>query len=231
MEYIDLKEYLSKLLKNWLLIALCCVIALTGAFIYSEFFATPMYSSSIKISVSNTDWSQDVSINDIQTTVRLIENCVVVLEDDVMAEEISDVVYDETGERMSVKQIKSAIQYTHIGDSGFLKVSATTSDPELSAILCNAVSARAPELIVETVANVQVRTLGDGAKVNENPVSPNTGKNMLIGVLLALVLSCGGLFLYFYFDNTVDDEEKLTEKFGLSVLGIIPNISNGANRG
>ena len=37
METIDLRDYFGRLLKNWLIIALCCVIGISFAFIYSEF--------------------------------------------------------------------------------------------------------------------------------------------------------------------------------------------------
>ena len=224
MDYIDLKLYISKLMKNWLIIALCSIIGMTAAFIYSEFFATPVYSSSVKVGVFNSDWSTDVSANDIETTLKLIENCLVVLEDDVMAEEIIEVVKQETGKTYSVGQVKSALSYTQIGDSQWLRVQAKTTDPELSALLCNALIARAPEVIVESVANIQMRSLGE-AKVNKAPVSPNTPKNVLVGFMVAFVGICLIIFLFVFFDNTVGSEEVLKERYDIAVLGVVPYVN------
>lgn len=224
MDYIDLKLYISKLIKNWLIIALCSIIGMAAAFIYSEFFATPIYSSSVKVGVFNSDWSTDVSANDIETTLKLIENCLVVLEDDVMAEEIIEVVKQETGKTYSVGQVKSALSYSQIGDSQWLRVQARTTDPELSALLCNALIARAPEVIIESVANIQMRSLGE-AKVNMTPVSPNTTKNVLVGFMVAFVGICLIIFLFVFFDNTVGNEEVLKEKYDIAILGVVPHIN------
>ena len=221
MDYIDLKLYISKLLKNWIIIALCSIIGVSVAFIYSKFFATPIYASSVKIGVFNSDWGTSVSVNDIETTMKLIENCIVVLEDDVMAEAIVEVVKEETGKSYSAAQVKAALSYSQMGESQYLRVQAKTTDPELSALLCNALVARAPDVLVDSVANIQIKNLGE-AKVNKNPVSPNTTKNVIVGFLVALIGICFIIFLFVFFDNTVSSEEILKEKFDLSVLGVLP---------
>ena len=95
MEYIDLKEYIEKLLKNWLIIVLCCVIGASAAFIYSEFFSTRMYQSSIKMSVRESDWSQGITSGGVQVAEKMIENCFVVLEDYVMFEKVAKIVNQE----------------------------------------------------------------------------------------------------------------------------------------
>ncbi len=226
MDYIDLKQYVSKLLKNWVIIALCSIIGMVAAFIYSEFLATPIYSSSVKIGLFNSDWSSDVSVNDIETTLKLIENCIVVLEDDTMAEAVIEVVKEETGKKYSVAQVKSALSYSQIGESQWLKVQAKTTDPELSALLCNALIARAPEIIVNSVANIQMKSLGE-AKVNNTPISPNTTKNVIVGFLVAFVGICLVIFMLVFFDNTVSNEDALKERFDISILGVIPYVEYG----
>ena len=222
MESIDLKVYFNKLLKNWLIIVLCCVIGASSAFIYSEFIATPMYMSNIKMSVKSSDWESGVSISGIETTLKLVENCLVVLEDDITAELVVDVLEQETGKKYSTGFVKGAVSYSQIGESNFIQVTAKTADPELSALICNAVAAKAPQVIVDSVANIQVDTL-DNAKVVYSPYSPNTQKNIAIGGILGVVLVCLVLFLIVLFDNTVSDESKIRERYDISVLGVIPN--------
>ena len=222
MEYIDLKVYFNKLIKNWLIIALCCIIGASSAFIYSEFFATPMYKSQIKMSVKSSEWESTVSLSGIETTLKLVENCLVVLEDDVTAEAVAEVLEEETGDEYSVGFIKGAVSYTQIGESNFIEISAKTTDPELSALICNAIAAKAPGIIVDAVANIQMTPLDD-AKVVYTPYSPNTTRNVLLGFVVALVLVCLVFFLIVFFDNTISDEEKIKERYQLSVLGVIPN--------
>ena len=223
MDYIDLKLYFSRLLKNWLLVALCSILGMTIAFIYSKFFATPMYSSTVKIGVFNTDWTSNVSVTDIETTSRLITNCIVVIQDDVMAGAVVDVVKETTGKVYSVGQVKSALSVSQIGESQWLQIRALTTDPELSALFCNAFIATARDVIIDNVANVEMKSLGE-AKVNYSPVSPNTTKNVITGFAFAFIGICLVIFLLVYFDKTVSSEEILKEKFDVAVLGIVPNI-------
>ncbi len=229
MESIDLKVFFNKLLKNWLIIVLCCVIGASSAFIYSEYFATPMYMSKIKMSVKSSDWESGVSISGIETTLKLVENCLVVLEDDITAELVVDVLEQETGEKYSTGFVKGAVSYSQIGESNFIQVTAKTADPELSALICNAVAAKAPQVIVDSVANIQIDTL-DNAKVVYSPYSPNTSKNIAIGGILGVVLVCVVLFLIVLFDNTVSDEAKIRERYDISVLGVIPNNEGGVKK-
>ncbi|MBQ6703094.1 MAG: hypothetical protein IJN17_09105 [Clostridia bacterium] len=223
MGTIDLKAYLAKLKKNWLIIALCCVIGLSAAYIYSSSFVEPMYSSSVKMSVKETDWSDGgVSVTGIQVSSQMIDNCFVVLEDKVTFEKVATVVNEELGTKYSPGQIRGWVSYSRVGETIYFRVTATTPDAELSAVVCNAVIAVAPELIVKYVANIPVVPLDD-ATPNYAPVSPNTRRNMILGFMLALVACCGVLFLDVYFDNTVNDEEKLKERFDLSVIGVVPH--------
>lgn len=229
MEYIDLKAYVEKLLKNWLIIVLCCVIGVSAAFIYSEFFATRMYQSSVKMSVRESDWSQGITNSGVEVAGQMIENCFVVLEDDVMFEKVAKTVNQEMETDYSARQIKSWVSYSRVGESVFFKVTVRTPDPELSAVICNSVVALAPGMIVEYVANIPVIPVDD-AKINYNPVSPNTSKNVVLGFLVALVLVCGIIFLFVYFDKTVSDEEKLKERYDLSILGIVPDVNASSKK-
>ncbi len=221
MEYIDLKVYLTKLLKNWVIIALCCVIGVCSAFIYSEFFATPMYASSVKLSVY--DSVGGASISNVQVSYELVENCLVVLEDSVTFEKVAEIVNEEMGTEYTGGQIGKYVSYSRVGETFFMTVNVKSPNPELSAVICNAVVAIAPDLIMNYVANIPVVAL-DEARINYNPVSPDTMKNMIIGFLLAFVGVCAVLFLVVFFDNTVSDEEKLKERYDLSVLGVVPNM-------
>ncbi len=226
MEYIDLKDFLKRLLDNWLIIVLCCIIGVTSAFIYTSFFTKPVYSSTVKVGVYNSDWSNKSStMSDIQASVGLIETCLVVLQDDVTAETVSQTLKEESGIDISAAKVKASLSFAQHKESQWLNVVAKTDDPELAAMLCNAVAAKAPELLSESVPSIDFKCLGQ-AKVNYTPVSPNLVMNLAIGFFAALVVVCLIIFLIEFFDNTIRDESKLEEKYGLGILGVVPNIYN-----
>ena len=231
MESIDLKAYLKRLLNNWLIILLCCIIGGSAAFVYSKFFATPIYSSKVTISVNNSDWTSGVSINDIETTLKLVESCVFVLEHDEMAEKVSQSIYEQTGKIYSVGSIKGSLSFSRTGNTNFIKVVARSKSPEFAALLCNTVAAKAPDIIVRNVAGIQVTVLEeDGAKINAFPVSPNVRKNVTIGLAISFVFACLIVLLLMFLDNTVTEVDVLKEKYGLSVLGVVPNYGAASKK-
>jgi capsular exopolysaccharide synthesis family protein len=64
----------------------------------------------------------------------------------------------------------------------------------------------------------------DRARPNPIPVSPKTGRNLALAVLLGLL---GGIALAFaadYLDNSITTQEQVEERLGITFLGIIPNI-------
>ena len=231
MESFDLKAYFKRVLDNWLIILLCCIISASGAFAYSAFVATPMYSSKVTISVNNTDWTSGVNINDIQTTLKLVDSCVLVLEHDEMVEKVAAKLEEQTGEDFSAGSLKSAISYSQMGESNFIKVVAKTDNPELSALICNIVAAEAPDMIVRNVAGIGVSIIEeDGAKINPAPVSPNVVKNVALSLVVAVAVSCFVILMIMYFDNTIPDGEAIKEKYGLSILGTVPNFESAVRK-
>ena len=64
----------------------------------------------------------------------------------------------------------------------------------------------------------------DRAIEPEYPVSPKKARNLLLGAILGLGLGVGLTFLMEYLDNSIKNPEIL-EKMGLSILAIIPEIS------
>ena len=47
-------------------------------------------------------------------------------------------------------------------------------------------------------------------------------KDNVIYFGIGLVLSCGVIFIMFYFDTTIKSAESIEEKLGLTVLGVVP---------
>ena len=65
----------------------------------------------------------------------------------------------------------------------------------------------------------------DLAIINEIPIRPRKMMNMAVAVVLAAFLGVLIVFLQYYFDTTVKEEEDVKRLTGLSVIGIIPDMS------
>ena len=44
---------------------------------------------------------------------------------------------------------------------------------------------------------------------------------------LGLIISCGIIFIKFYFDTTIKTTEEIENKLGLTVLGVVPKVERG----
>ena len=64
----------------------------------------------------------------------------------------------------------------------------------------------------------------DTALIPNYASSPDKGKNMLIGLILGGGLGLGFIFLREYLDRTIQSIEWI-ERFGITVLGVIPIVT------
>ena len=241
MDYIDLKAYLKKLMSNWLIIVLCCLIAGTGAFIYSKFIATPKYESRISISVTG-DWSHSIKSDDINTSEMIIQSLSKLMKEDDAIEEVakkikeySDTLSDGNSEELKLKkklesltrsQIKSSITMSSEKDTFLMYVRVVTEDPYVSNRICTAVAAVAPKVLGKVIQSATV-TPGESASFNPSQVSPILSRNVVIAVLGAFALVCIVLFVILMFNNKVANEESFKAKFkNITVLGVIPNLDD-----
>lgn len=247
MEYIDLKSYIKKLGKNWLILLLCCLIGGIGAFIYSKFVMTPMYASQIRINVSDSDWgsSGSVTVSKIEASKYIIKTAAVLLKDDYSIEKIGNKISEyvsllsdspstptEQAEANLKKklssltkgQLRNSLSFSSEADSIIMIVTSTTSDPEVSRFICNAVAAASPDIIKEFIPSAQLKTVGE-ASFSSAPVSPRIARNVIIGVIGSLAVVCVIFFVILMFDNKISDEESFKNKFkNINVLGVIPNL-------
>jgi len=64
----------------------------------------------------------------------------------------------------------------------------------------------------------------DRAEVEKSPYNVNYIKDNIIYVLIGIVISCGLIFVFFYFDTTIKTAEEVEKKLGLTIIGIVPKV-------
>lgn len=89
------------------------------------------------------------------------------------------------------------------------------------------------DLITKTMNEVQLGaelmtnnvSVLDNAMPPLSPIKPRKRANVMIGAMLGLMLGLGAVFFLDYLDNTIRTPEDVERYLGLSVLGVIPKMS------
>ena len=231
---IDLLELLRAIWSNIGLVIISALLLGIIALAVTIFFIKPTYRANLTAFVNNrtseqtmeTIGSGDVTAaRSLTYTYAAIIKSRPVIEDSLSRASLQS--------RYSYDSIKNSIT-TSIEDNTQLdNVYVTLKSPEDAYMVAKAISEVAPAYVSNIVE-------GSSMKIVTNPVlpttqySPNPRKNMMIGILLGIVLMAAYIVIRELLDNRVKSEQELEEKFGLPIVGSIPNFkaaSSGKNYG
>ena len=77
---------------------------------------------------------------------------------------------------------------------------------------------------IQKIYNLNNVSIIDKAEDSIAPYNVNYLKDNAIYILVGLVLSCGTIFIFFYFDTTIKSSEEIESKLGLNVIGSVPKV-------
>ena len=77
---------------------------------------------------------------------------------------------------------------------------------------------------IQKIYNLNNVSIIDKAEDAIAPYNVNYLKDNVIYILAGLVLSCGTIFIFFYFDTTIKSSEEIESKLGLNVIGSVPKV-------
>lgn len=198
---IDLLELLKCLLKNIKKIVICTFACGLVAFVLSAFILPKSYVSSADITIHPQGELLDY-------TSYLV----------------GDKVLNDVGSKLKMDSasLNESIVVTRDSNNSYnYNITVTTNDPEKSCKVASKVvdsfkSQLGSELNLNGVTTV------NEAQVNNVPASPNTKKNILIGLFIGFVGSAGVVTLCFLFDKHFKNKDEVEAYLGVDVLAEIP---------
>lgn len=220
---IDLRKIFYMMRTKVIYILIVTVFAGAVAGCYTHFFIDPTYSASIKLfAYSNTDRvSTDASISNQEFAASrdIVNTDIYILQSD----SIIEMVIEDLGLNTSVGAVKSMISASQIPDTIAFQVTVNSKDPNLSAKIANSIAKIAPTEVARIV-NAGGISVIDYAKVPTSPSSPNTKKNIMMGLLVGFAVSFALFFIYELFDSTITEAKDLEREFEIPILGTIPRL-------
>lgn len=213
---IDLLELTYRLLAKWKLIvcvALACAIV---AGVCTFLFVTPMYSATSTIYVLNRSDSA-VNLSDLQIGIALTKDYIKVFS----MWEIHEEVITNLDLPYTYKEMEAMLTVDNDSDTRMLDISIKSPSAEEAALIANEYAKVASEFIADTMATDKPNVMSV-ALVPANPVSPNKTRNIMIGFLLGLVLSCGFVTVVYLLDDKYKTAEDIRKYTGLVTLAVVP---------
>ena len=215
-EEILLGEIFNTLKKKIGQILMWSLLGLFIASVITFFFVTPIYQSTSKIVVNQTqNASQSITNTDIQTNLSLINTYQTIIKEPIILES----AIQNVGSDLSVNELKDKIIIKTEDNSLVFGIAVTDENPFIAAELANAISNTFQQKIGD-ILDVESVTILSTAIPNTEPISPNIALNVASGILAGLVIGVGLVFLSEMTNKTVRDD-KFIESLGWTNLGSV----------
>lgn len=216
---IDVLYLMKTLLRKKFLIILAGLLGAGIALGYSLFLATPLYDSTTRIYVVNqsAQGTAGITNQDLQAGTYLVKDYKeIILSQDVLSQVKSELGLDG--------DIRNKISVSIPVDTRIVSITVRDDNPEEAARIANNVRQVASQKIIDVTKVNDVTTLEE-ATAAESPSSPNTKRNLALGVVGGAGLAIAIILVAEVLDDRVKRPEDIEEMMGLPLLGVVPNVS------
>ena len=220
-EDIKLMDLVDMLMRRWWIMLVSMAIIAVVAFIFTEVFITPTYSSEGALYVNATPEQRDQTIT--QSTINASQSLVSTYAEILNRRTFLESVASDVGDKYSVKKLKSMITISSANDTEIMEITVLSDNPDDSYQIAHSILMRAPDELMRVVEAGSVKLLDD-AKRNEIAVSPNLRQNTLIGALIGILLGALIIFLLEFVDTRIKYSEDIITKYDEPILGEIPSL-------
>ena len=222
---IDLLRILKFLWHKVIIILLIGIAVAAIVFCYTMFAVVPQYSASIMLYVNNSSFSigstsVSISASELSAAQSLVDTYIVIMNNRTTMEQVAE----RTQLDHSPEKIMSMIKAVPVDGTEVFRVTVTTDDPYEAAQIANCIAEVLPLRIAEIIEGSSMRIVDD-AVVNMQKVSPNITKNTAMGFIIGCLGACALFALVVFFDDTIRNEDNISQTYGLPVLAKIPNMT------
>lgn len=221
---ISFKEVLQLLKKRLLFILSVTLLAGMASGLFSYFFITPIFQSSTKLLINQTNDNQRTMNSgeiQVQANLQLIDT----YNEIIKSSRILGKVAEKLASGITVEELTEQISVEKSENSQVVTIVVKDASAEQAAIIADTTAAVFQTEIVNIMKIDNVNIL-DAATVSNKPVEPNMLKiiaiALVIGFLAGIVIAC----LLDYLDNTLKSESDIEKELGIPVLGNIAIIKD-----
>lgn len=219
---VDVLSLLRTIWKRKFLVIFFSLLTAILALGYSLYVATPMYQSTTRIYVVSRQQQDNPGLTnqDLQAGTYLVKDYKeIILSQDVMTRVVSELGLD-----MGTTQLANKIDVTVPADTRIVSISVKDESAEEAARIVNGVRQVAADKIIDVTKVSDVTTLEEG-QINNQPVSPNIRRNVLLGFVAGGAIMVVIILASEIVDDRVKKPEDVEEMMGLTLLGVVPDFA------
>ncbi len=219
MEEIDLKE-LFDYFKSKIVWIIAIVILLIGiGNIYTILTRVPMYQSNTTIVLVSENQTESYN----STELQMNKNLVSTYSEIIKSRKVLEQVIKNLNLNYGVGELSRNITVSAVTNTEIIRIAVGDPDAALATKIANEIATVFSDEI-QKIYKLNNVSIVDKAVDAVKPYNVNYIKDNVIYIAIGLVLSCGIIFINFYFDTTIKTSEEIENKLGLTVMGIVPKV-------
>ena len=221
---IDILHIVRSLWHRAWIIVLACIICGGAGFSYSYFGIAPSYSSSIMLYVNNGvfsvgDIGLSISASQLSAAQSLTKTYSVLLKNRTTLER----VVEKVGLDYDWKELNSMISASPVSETEVMRITVTCGEPNHAERIANGIAEVLPGRISEIIEGSNMEVV-DYAVANPQKVAPSISRYTAMGMILGVFISVLILSIVALMDNTIHDDDYITENFDYPILAKVPNL-------
>ena len=228
-ETIDILPLLMAIYKKWFLILIAAILFGAGAWLGSHLFLTPTYRTSCRVYVNNmldSSGKTSVTSSDLNAARSLANTYADIISGRTVLEEAARNI----GLERSYSELNHNISVSTGNSSEIITISVVDASPEIAQSLANSIIAVSQDHVANIVDGSSMRVI-DEPYLPTGIYSPSYVRNAILGALLGALAMMVVVVLQVLLDNRVMDEDMLEKRFGIVVLGSIPDFDEANKAG
>lgn len=213
---IDLVELLYRLIEKWKIIVLACLLGALIAAVCTFYFMTPMYTATSKLYVVNAKDSA-INLSDLQIGNYLASDYTEVFSN----WHVHEMVLQRLGLDYTYSQLAEMVSVENPKDTRILYVNVVSDDPQEAKDMADTYAQVAREFIAVKMDTEQPNIFEE-ALLPSRPSSPNKSRNIIMGFMIGLILSCSVIIAQFLMDDRLRSADDIEKYVQLPTLGVMP---------
>lgn len=213
MEEINLKDLFNYFLNKKLIIIIMTIVLTVVGFVYGYYIKTPLYKADTSIILVTEGNESKLTNSDIQLNQSLVST----YSEIIKSRKILNQVIKDLDLSYTYEELNKNVTVTSTNDTSIITINVTDSNKNNSYKIANKIAEVFVKVIPEYFDISNVNVLDKAIKSN-NPYNINYIKDIVIFMLIGLILSCGYIFILFYFDRSITSIEQI-EHIGMPILG------------